>query len=90
MSIPETLLEIREYNGAGYQPLIDYDTWRVAILRFIDDLAPQDLTKMQRHNETDEVFVLLSGRSLFRDFKIGHKVFMLGLPGLGVGCYFFL
>ena len=64
MSIPETLLEIREYNGAGYQQLIDYDTWRVAILRFIDDLAPQDLTKMQRHNETDEVFVLLSGRCI--------------------------
>jgi hypothetical protein len=64
MSIPESLLEIREYNGAGYQPLVDYDAWRVAILRYIDELAPQDITKMQRHHETDEVFVLLSGRCI--------------------------
>ena len=64
MSIPESLLEIREYAGVGYQPLIDYEAWRVAVLRFINELLPQNLTKMQRHNETDEVFVLLSGRCI--------------------------
>ena len=64
MSIPESLLEIREYSGAGYQPLIDYEAWRVAVLRFINELLPQNLAKMQRHNETDEVFVLLSGRCI--------------------------
>lgn len=64
MSIPESLLEIREYAGAGYRPLIDYETWRVAVLRFIDGLLPQNLANMQRHNETDEVFVLLSGRCI--------------------------
>jgi hypothetical protein len=64
MTIPESLLEIREYAGAGYQPLIDYEAWRVAVLRFIDELLPQNLVNMQRHNETDEVFVLLSGRCI--------------------------
>ena len=64
MSIPETLLEICEYSGPGYLPLIDYGAWRVAILRYIDELLPQNLGKMQRHDETDEVFVLLAGHCI--------------------------
>ncbi len=62
--ISEQLLEIREYAGTGYQPLIDYGAWRVAILRFIDELLPERLDNWQRHHETDEVFVLLQGRCI--------------------------
>lgn len=58
------LLEITDYTGEGYRPLIDYGQWRVAILRYIDELLPENIGKMQKHNETDEVFVLLSGRCL--------------------------
>ncbi len=61
---PTHLIEISDYTGEGYRPLIDYGQWRVAILRYIDELLPQNLGKMQRHDETDEVFVLLSGRCL--------------------------
>ncbi len=61
---PTNLIEISDYTGEGYRPLIDYGQWRVAILRYIDELRPENLGKMQRHNETDEVFILLSGRCL--------------------------
>jgi hypothetical protein len=64
MEIPETLLEIRHYAGEGYRPLIDFGAWRVAVLRYIDELLPERLTQMQRHEETDEVFVLLAGRCI--------------------------
>ncbi len=64
MSIPESLLEISEYNGAGYKPVVDFGAWRVAVLNFIDELLPENLTTFQRHLETDEVFVLLSGRCI--------------------------
>jgi hypothetical protein len=64
MAIDESLLEIREYRDEGYQPLIDYGDWRVAILRYIDELLPENIGKMQRHDETDEVFVLLKGRCI--------------------------
>jgi hypothetical protein len=64
MEIPETLLEIRQYAGEGYRPLIDFGGWRVAILRYTDELLPENLTHMQRHEETDEVFVLLAGRCI--------------------------
>ena len=63
-TLTENLLEISEYTGEGYRPLIDYGQWRVAILRYIDELRPENIGKMQRHAETDEVFVLLSGRCI--------------------------
>jgi hypothetical protein len=62
--IDPRLLDIKEYQGIGYKPLIDYDGWRVAVLRFIDDLLPENIHSMQRHMETDEVFVLLKGQCI--------------------------
>jgi ureidoglycolate hydrolase len=60
----ETLLEIRNYHGEGYKPLVDYGEWRVAILRFVDGLQPDRIDSMERHIETDEVFVLLRGQGV--------------------------
>lgn len=59
----EELLEIRQYSGAGYQPLIDYGAWRVAILRWEEASLPGNITCMERHTQTDEVFVLLEGQA---------------------------
>lgn len=55
-------LEITEYVGEGYHPCVDYGEWRVAILRYIAELEAEEITHLERHNETDEVFVLLAGR----------------------------
>ena len=61
MEPKEELIEIKEYTADGYQPLINYESWRVAILKYCDELLPENITKMQKHNQTDEVFVLLEG-----------------------------
>jgi mannose-6-phosphate isomerase-like protein (cupin superfamily) len=58
------LLDIHEHTAHGYKPLVDFEHWRVAVLNFSPDLLPENLTRMQRHNETDEVFVLLAGRCI--------------------------
>ena len=63
-TIPESLIEIREYNEPGYRPLIDYQSWRVALLNYIADDLPEKINRMQKHNETDEVFVLLAGHCI--------------------------
>ncbi len=60
----DSLLEIRDYDGIGYKPLIDFGEWRVAILRYIDEIQPDRIDTMERHMETDEVFVLLNGRGV--------------------------
>src|ERR1700690_715134 len=58
----KSLLEIQDYDGIGFKPLIFFGGWRVAILRYLDDLQPDRIDSMERHTETDEVFVLLRGR----------------------------
>lgn len=64
MNVPNNLLEIKEFKGVGYKPVVDYETWRVAILNFIDELLPENIDFMSKHNETDEVFVLLKGHCI--------------------------
>jgi hypothetical protein len=64
MVISEKLLKVRHHVAGGYKPVIDFETWRVAILNYSDDLRPENITSLQRHNETDEVFVLLRGRCI--------------------------
>ncbi len=59
----EQLLEIRQYTEEGYKTLVCYDTWRVAVLNYIDEVRPENIEKLERHNETDEVFVLLHGQA---------------------------
>jgi hypothetical protein len=64
VNIPINLLEIKEYAEEGYKPVVDYGTWRVAILNFIDELLPENIDFMSKHDETDEVFVLLRGKCI--------------------------
>jgi hypothetical protein len=62
--IPSSLLEVHEFHGQGYQPLINSTAWRVSLLNFTPSLLPDQIVRFQRHNETDEVFVLLQGRCI--------------------------
>lgn len=54
-------IEVSSYQGEGYLPMIDYMEWRVAILNYCLELEIPNINTMQKHEETDEVFVLLSG-----------------------------
>jgi hypothetical protein len=63
-AISDKLLEVRDYIKEGYSPVVDFAEWRVAVLNFSNDLLPGNITAMQRHDETDEVFVLLRGRCI--------------------------
>ena len=56
-------LEIIGYKGEGYKPLIDFNGWRVAYLRFLDELTTTHIERMERHLQTDEVFILLEGET---------------------------
>ena len=57
-------LNILEFTGEGYKPLVDFDSWRVAFRRFIDEIIPENIQRLERHVETDEVFVLLEGKAI--------------------------
>ncbi len=54
-------LDILEYTGEGYNRTLSYGGWRVAFLNY----APHfdNITYLERHLLTDEVFVLLAGEA---------------------------
>jgi mannose-6-phosphate isomerase-like protein (cupin superfamily) len=60
----ENLVEIRNYTGDGYKPLVFFGDWRVAVLNYADGMHPDNNKTMERHTETDEVFVLTRGQGI--------------------------
>ncbi|MFZ5921501.1 MAG: hypothetical protein ACOYY3_10665 [Chloroflexota bacterium] len=60
----EDWLQIHSYEGEGFQPLVFFNGWRVAVLNYLDDIRPERNDRMERHTQTDEVFVLVKGRGV--------------------------
>ncbi|NBJ94125.1 cupin domain-containing protein [Parablautia muri] len=54
-------LQIFTHDEPGYQPLIDYGGWRVAVLNACTMYLPDHIAYFDRHLESDEVFILLNG-----------------------------
>lgn len=54
-------IDIIKIQQEGYTPLVAYEAWRVAVLRYCLDVRVDQLVTMQRHLKTDEVFVLMEG-----------------------------
>ena len=61
MDIP---IEIYDYTGPGYKPLLLRPTWQVALLNWDEKCDRANLKWIEQHIRTDEVFVLLKGRSV--------------------------
>lgn len=59
----ESEVEIRFYEGEGYKPMVSFEGWKVAYLRYEDRFDPDKADRMERHLLTDEVFVLLEGEA---------------------------
>lgn len=57
----ERLVQICAYTGEGFKPLVFFGDWRVAVLNYAAGMHPDNNKTMERHTETDEVFVLLKG-----------------------------
>ena len=57
-------IEVLEYNGAGYNRIVTFGSWRVALANFGDPFDRDRYNYLERHLETDEVFVLLFGSAV--------------------------
>lgn len=64
--MPEATFPIERYfhTGDGYNPFLVRPGWQVAQLNFTAILSLDRLEKVERHQHTDEVFVLMRGRSV--------------------------
>ena len=55
-------IEMLEHRDLGYKTLVSFDKWRVAFMNEGPKTTVDGLTYFQKHDETDEVFILLGGR----------------------------
>jgi len=50
------------YNSdPGYKPILIRDGWQVGHLNFMPELRPEAIDRLERHKQTDEVFILFKG-----------------------------
>lgn len=54
-------LEVIDSSGDGYEVLVRYQSWRVAVITYAERFDVQKICRLERHLETDEVFVLMAG-----------------------------
>ena len=54
-------LDVLEYSGDGYSRVVSGAKWTVAALNYADRFDERNIVDLERHNLTDETFVLLSG-----------------------------
>jgi mannose-6-phosphate isomerase-like protein (cupin superfamily) len=57
-------LEIHKWDGQGFKPLVTYGEWLVALMNWEQRFDLNEIGEVERHNATDEVFVLIEGRSI--------------------------
>lgn len=62
-TLPGHLVETASFFGEGYQPILDFHGWRVAVLRSNPVTEPSAFNRVERHRETNEVFILTDGRA---------------------------
>jgi mannose-6-phosphate isomerase-like protein (cupin superfamily) len=57
-------LEVLSWTETGYQPLVFSAGWQVALLNWEPLFDLPNAGEIERHNQTDEVFVLMRGRAV--------------------------
>lgn len=62
-SVPANLVQIGASFEQRYQPVLDFAGWRVAMLRHCDHVEAGEFYRVERHRETNEVFILTMGRA---------------------------
>jgi mannose-6-phosphate isomerase-like protein (cupin superfamily) len=64
MSQPPHRIDIFRWEGQGYQPFVSHRGWLVALMNWAPRFDPANVGPVERHNQTDEIFVLTNGRGL--------------------------
>ena len=55
------MVEILEHNEKCFKRLVEFGAWTTAMLNDSPMYTPEGVSYLQKHNETDEVFILLQG-----------------------------
>ncbi len=57
------LVEVGASFAQTYQPVLSFSGWKVAMLRHFHVVAPNTFRRVERHWNTNEVFILTAGQA---------------------------
>lgn len=82
MADTERFLEVHRHIGIGYLPLVFSAGWQAAILNWEPPIDLANLSEIERHAQTDKVFVLWRGQAaLF--VKVNDEIYLVDMqPGV--------
>lgn len=79
------MLQVFIHNDNGFLPLVLTPRWQVAKLNCTNEQRPENIKKIDKHLNTDEVFVLIKGRAVLitakedkNDFDFQTKLMVEG------------
>lgn len=55
------MVEVFSHEGSGFQAVMQYEGWRVAIMNHAPHQTKEAITQLSRHLCTDEAFALVEG-----------------------------
>lgn len=61
MNTIENYVEIKRHTGEGYSRVVEFESWTAAIINPSECFTKENFVRMERHNATDEVFILTQG-----------------------------
>ena len=62
-SVPHHLIETGESFEQKFTPVLSFEGWRVAMLRHSEATNSNFFHQVERHNQTNEVFILTNGKA---------------------------
>lgn len=63
-----------DFCKEGYEKVMSFKQWRVAVLKYCEELEIQNISSFQKHSETDEVFILIEGNCTLFEAKDGEEL----------------
>lgn len=67
------MIERYYHAGQGYNPFLIRDGWQVAQLNYLPGHGLDDMTDVERHQLTDEVFILFAGTAVLVAAEVGER-----------------
>ncbi len=64
MTNMQTLIETYYTNEQGYHPFFIKDHWQVAQLNYLPEHSYDNISRLDLHEQTDEIFVLTKGQAI--------------------------
>jgi len=61
--IPFHLVKVGSSFEQTYKPVLNFHGWKIAMLRYFDIVAPESFDRVERHWNTNEVFILTAGQA---------------------------